>query len=332
MSIPQAPTSAAQPARRVSSPDTPGRPVHEAPVVRNSADQLAAALRATPAKPPLPVSWWRRLFRLGPTAAQLAAADRQQQLRSSFARTVTIVVASPKGSAGKTPTARGLAAAFGHARGGGVVVWDNNELRGTLLARSQATHQGHVGTLLNSADWFSRPEATILELERTLNRQPLSHEWVLGSDPAAQRPITPAEFDKIHKILARFYPIVIIDTGNNELALNWQAAINAADLLVVPMKWRGDHIEPAARMLEALDRRGMTTRGRSIIVGTNGQGEADPAARQSALEYFDGWPIVEIPVDPTLSRSVINWTDLLPATQAAYETLGTQLIHLLKGD
>lgn len=297
-------------------------------------DELEAELAEPTRTQP---KWWQRVIpRRGPSAAQIAAQVRQEKLLTTFGGPVTIIVASPKGSAGKTPTARGIAAAFAAARGGGVAVVDNNELRGTLLARSvRAPHDAHIGNLVPHLSWFDKPEASALNIEHTMHRQPGSHEWVLGSDPRATIPMDAAVFGHVHRVLTKFYPIVIVDTGNNELASNWRAALSVADLVVVPMKWRGDHLAPAARMLAAMQERGERVLGRTVIVGTNGVGEADPVAREKAHSYFSrfasiGLPLHEIPTDPALGAPTIEWSAMRPATRVAYENVAAHLADLME--
>lgn len=275
-------------------------------------------------------SWWRRLLRMGPPKAALEAASRQAKLRTPFADTITITVASPKGSAGKTPTARGLAAAFGNARGGGVVAVDMNELRGTLGQRSVTGHDGHIGKLVAAADYLLGHHARTVEIERCMNRQD-SFEWVLASDPSTTQPMSVEDWEKVHTILKRFYPLLVVDTGNAELSSSWQAATQSADLLVVPMKWRADHVLPAAKMLEGMAQRGERVGGRTVIVGTNGLGEANQMARSEAMQYFSGLPVHEIPVDDALNQQVIRWDALQPATKIAFETLGATLTDLAQG-
>lgn len=308
-----------------------------------SLGELATSLRALgtlgPAVAAAELPWWRRLFGLGPSEAALAAheaaaeqqladARRRSALRTQFAETLTITVISSKGSAGKTPTTRGLAAAFGRERGGGVVAVDMNELRGTLAMRSVTDHGGHVGGLVESADYLLGARARSVEVERCMSRQPDSYEWVLASDPTTTEAMSVEDFERIHTILRRFYPLLVIDTGNAELASSWRSSVAAADLLVVPMKWKTDHIGAAAAMLTDMRRRGEQIAGRTVIVGTNGPGEANELARAEALRFFDGLPIIEIPVDAALNEPIISWEKLQPATQTAYETLGATLIRL----
>lgn len=291
-----------------------------------SASALSSSLRALGDM--APPAGWRRWLRLGPSKKALEAAARKAKLLATFDETLTIAVASPKGSAGKTPTARGIAAAFGAARGGGVVAVDLNELRGTLGQRSVITHDRHIGHLVEAADYLLGHRARTVEIERCMNRQPDSFEWVLTSDPTTTEPMSDEDFTKIHTVLKRFYPILVIDTGNAELASSWRSAAAVADLIVVPMKWRADHIAPASRMLEGMLARGEQVGGRVVIVGTNGVKEADPLARAKALEHFHGLPIVEIPVDPALNGQIIRWNSLSDSTKVAFETLGATLSDL----
>lgn len=305
-----------------------GPPAARVPVSAPSSAALASSLAALGEVER--VSWWRRLLRLGPSKVVLEAAARQAKLRTPFADTLTITVASPKGSAGKTPVTRGLAAAFGHSRGGGVVAIDMNELRGTLGQRSVTGHDGHIGKLVEAADYLLGHHASTVEIERCMNRQD-SFEWVLASDPGTTQPMSVDDWQKIHTILKRFYPLLVVDTGNAELSSSWQAATQSADLLVVPMKWRADHVLPAAKMLEGMAQRGERIGGRTIIVGTNGAGEANPLARSEAMQYFSGLPIHEIPVDEALNQQVIRWDALQPATKIAFENLGAALTDLAQG-
>lgn len=277
------------------------------------------------------VAWWRRLLRRGPSAQSVEVANRRAALRTVFADPLVVVVASPKGSAGKTPTARALGAAFGRERGGGVAVVDMNELRGTLAERSVVTHDGHIGHLVSSAEYLLSAEARSVEVERCMNRQPDSFEWVLASDPSTTEPMSFDDFAKVIAILKRFFSIIIFDTGNAELASSWQAATRVADLIVVPMKWRADNLNPAAKMLEDMHHRGEVVEGRTVVLGTNGANEANAAARAEAVEYFDHLPIFEVPVDKGLDQQIIRWNRLNPATQTAFENVGAELITLAQG-
>ena len=53
-------------------------------------------------------------------------------------------------------------------------------------------------------------------------------------------------------MLSRFYRVLVIDTGNNMRASNWQAAVAAADQIVVVSTVREDTAQSAAWALDAL--------------------------------------------------------------------------------
>ena len=302
---------------------------------RRAAVELASTLASVPHIERQP--WWRRWLRLGPkeqgTQEELS---RRAILRTVFADPLVVAVVSPKGQAGKTSSARALAAALASQRGGGVVVVCVNELRGTLGQRSVLTHEGHIGNLIEHADYLLSNEARVSEVERCMNRQPDSFEWVLTSDRTTTKPITEAEFDKILAILKRFFSIIIFDTSNSELASSWRSANAAADVALVPMKWRGDSMVPATEMLDAMRDRGQAVTGRTILLGTNGPNDVDSFEKSEGFQVFEEhYPevaILEIPVDPGLHRGIIRWTDLKPSTRTAFEKVGAELIQLALGE
>jgi len=41
--------------------------------------------------------------------------------------------------------------------------------------------------------------------------------------------LTAAAFAEIREVVSRFYKLIMVDTGNNVRAENWQAAIDATD-------------------------------------------------------------------------------------------------------
>src|SRR5690606_19356841 len=81
---------------------------------------------------------------------------------------------------------------------------------------------------------------------------------VLASDEAATagEMLTGTAFREIRAVVGRFYKLLLVDTGNNVRAHNWQAAIDATDQLVVTMSARNDSAETAARMLDHLEQTG----------------------------------------------------------------------------
>ena len=185
----------------------------------------------------------------------------------------TIMVANPKGGTGKTPISLLLAGVFGEARGGGVVVVDNDENRGTavsLLLPAPADGGGPA----EAADRLEGPEAQFTDLAYYLAHQTSGKYYVLASDESVTRKLDEEVFARAHRILSRFFGVIIIDSGNNEIASNWLAALDVADGLVVPAQWRQDHVVTANKMLETLRDRRHPVVERTMIVGTDGPAAA----------------------------------------------------------
>lgn len=279
---------------------------------------------------PEPKSWWRRLIKAGLSDAERAEVEDLASIRRQFTRPITVMVAQPKGGGGKTPTVVGLSAAFGEVRGGGVVAWDNNELRGTLQDRTYSEHRRDVRDLLGSSDWLMRGDARVSDVQQWMNYQHHGQFWALGSSQRAGDQVSDEDFATVHEIFARYFQFIIVDTGNNERASNWEAAMRRADVLVVPIKWRKDHLIPAARMLETLrEEEAEVLADRTVIVGTNGPGEANATIRGEAAQWFEGKHIVEIPTDAHIATGeVIDYDRLAPATKTAYRHLAAVVAEL----
>ena len=64
--------------------------------------------------------------------------------------------------------------------------------------------------------------------------------WSATTIPSNMEQIGEQEFHRIHAVLQRFYRVVVIDTGNNVRSPNWQAAVNAADVVVIPSTYQRD--------------------------------------------------------------------------------------------
>ncbi|WP_299039854.1 hypothetical protein [uncultured Pseudokineococcus sp.] len=165
------------------------------------------------------------------------------------------MVVNPKGGVGKTTSTLLLAAALGVARGGGVLAWDNNETRGTMALRSQdAGHGGDVRTLLAAAPELTSTAGRAGDLDAHVHHQRGVRFDVLPSeaDPTGTGIVNADDFAALHALLTRFYRVVLVDTGNNIRATNWQAAARATDQLVITTTVREDSGASAAWMLDAL--------------------------------------------------------------------------------
>lgn len=330
-----------QPATAPAQPDFGGvsvpQPSHPAPAgtgqpgypprygVNDLIDQLNPEVQAKSKK------GWRARLGLKPSQRELAEQRDDESVRMPFARPVTIMVANPKGGVGKTPTTLMLAAAMGVARGGGVIAWDNNELRGTMPDRSLSPHRRTVRDMLSEAEFLSQPSAQFTDLSYYFNHQTTGKFHTLGSAQTSGHVISRDDFESIHNILSRFFQVIIVDTGNNEASPNWQAAAEEADCLVVPTKWRKDSLIPAARMLETLQELNSDLLNRTVVVATNGPADSQQSVRLSGAEFFGSYPIVEVPTDPHIAEGgVIDYLKLQESTRRAALALAAEVARAIE--
>ncbi|GLZ77310.1 hypothetical protein Afil01_21170 [Actinorhabdospora filicis] len=246
----------------VPYPDTPGS--LDRPAV--TADDFA---RRRAVKPPQPVATMglRAVLRKGSFGAIKMAPGRKEQdvtratemVRRNFGGLRQVTVINPKGGAGKTVAVLMLAMTFGQRRGGYVLAWDNNETQGTLGMRAQQDfHVRTVRDLLRDMEQFRGPTGRVGDLSQYVRAQGEAMFDVLASDESATagEMLTSAAFGEIREIVSRFYKLIVVDTGNNVRAHNWQSAMDATDQLVVTMSARNDSAETAARALDHLEQTG----------------------------------------------------------------------------
>jgi MinD-like ATPase involved in chromosome partitioning or flagellar assembly len=182
-----------------------------------------------------------------------------EMVRRNFGGLRQVTVVNPKGGAGKTVAVILLAMTFGQKRGGYVLAWDNNETQGTLGMRAQQDfHSRTVRDLLRDLEHFRGARGRVGDLSQYVRAQGEGMFDVLASDESATagEMLTSAAFADIREVVSRFYKLIMVDTGNNVRAANWQAAIDATDQLVVTMSARNDSAETAARMLDHLEQSG----------------------------------------------------------------------------
>jgi MinD-like ATPase involved in chromosome partitioning or flagellar assembly len=199
------------------------------------------------------------LIRLAPGAHEREVSQDVDTIRRNFGGLRQVTVVNPKGGAGKTVAVLMLAMTFGQKRGGYVLAWDNNETQGTLGMRAQQDfHARTVRDLLHDLDHFRGASGRVGDLSQYVRAQGEGMFDVLASDESATggEMLTAGAFADIRDVVSRFYKLIMVDTGNNVRAQNWQAAIDATDQLVLTMSARNDSAETAARMLDHLEQSG----------------------------------------------------------------------------
>lgn len=290
--------------------------------------------RPTFLTPPTPASrpggWRETLIRLGlltgPSRAEQERADRMELVSRQWAGYRTIAVVNGKGGVGKTMTTAMLAAVFAREGGGGVLAWDNNDTRGTLGWRTQpGRYDTTLRDLLPAAPSLLAPAAGIADIARYVHHQSVDRYDVLRSNPellATDQRIATAEFDLLLQVAARYYRLVIFDSGNDESAERWLRMIDSSYQLVIPTLAAEESAESAALLLDALrtrDEHSAALARHAVVVVTQSEPSGGPAARRVATGFDGHVRAVEvIPYDPALKSGQLRFDALHRRTRDAW--------------
>ncbi|MGW7681798.1 division plane positioning ATPase MipZ [Kribbella sp. NPDC054772] len=302
-----------------------GVPNQQTPQQQNLSYRSEELLQALPLPREAPAERGvRSMLKLRPGTSERSERIARATAATAFRRPVTIVVANPKGGSGKTPTTLLLSGALGQARGGGVVAWDNNELRGNMHLRTHDTNsRSTVTDMLQAMPMLTQPDARLGDVAAYLRHQVAGQYDVLTSATTTYAQIEAKDFDQIHRLLSRFYKVLVIDTGNNEGSSNWREAMKAADALVIPIKWKSLSCAAAVQMLEELDNQGPEAQRlirRAVIAVSNGPGDVNKEVEKQLRPYFESRAaaVVDIPTDMHIAaEGPLDHSAIQPATRRA---------------
>jgi len=328
-----APREAAASAAVAPTPITTGQPV--VPAKSASIAPTRRSLKETsflvsdpvvqPATRGLRGAMTRLGFPMGPSADELAERADIHAVSQHWPGPRTIAVVNRKGGANKTPTVAALAAVFARYGGGGVLAWDNNENQGTLGWRTeQGPHTSSVLDLLRDKDQLLSPLAHNALLAHYVHHQTEDKYDVLRSDEndEGDHEISADEVDSVHTVAAKYYRMIVMDSGNTARAANWRAMIGHTDQLVIPTTTMEDRAEAAKLTLQTLaarDEHSAMLAENAVVIISQWKVEDGDEARRIA----DGFAplvrrVVTVPYDPALKAGRIRHTALKPATQRAW--------------
>lgn len=327
--VPSSPVSASPMASGI------GTSLPDVPTTASTAVSGVATVRPRFIEPapehPATVTGWRAILAnlglpIGPSRAERERAERERAVSRQWAGCRAIAVANGKGGVGKTMTTAVLSAVFARHGGGNVLAWDNNDTRGTLGWRTeQGDYDTTIRDLLPQARQLLEATASVSDISRYVHHQSIDRYDVLRSNPellAADQRITTADFDLLAQVAARYYRMVIFDSGNDESADRWLRMIDSAHQLVVPTLAAPESAESAALLLDALRKRdehsARLAEGAVVIVGQSERSSA--AAVQEIAAGFAGHvrAVQVIPFDHSLKAGPIRYDALQPRTRDAW--------------
>jgi len=253
-------------------------------------------------------------------------------LRRDFGRSRVVAFVNPKGGVHKTTATVLTAATLGSARGGGVLAWDDNELRGTLGLRAGTAR--HARTIRHLVDDLSRIEtgpgilAEVLDDYLRHTKDGAFDVLAGDEDPRIARRLDPATVRRVLTLLAGTHDVICVDTGNNVESPNWQTVLRAADQLVVTTVPREDAAFTADWMLDLLEEQGMEelVAGATTVISCP---TPNPLPLTSDLLQHFGTrtrTAIVVPYDVALEPgSTIEYSQLAPATRMAWLYAGVAI-------
>lgn len=264
-------------------------------------------------------------LRMDPSEAELAERADIHAVSQHWPGPRTIAVVNRKGGANKTPTVAALSAVFARFGGGGVLAWDNNENQGTLGWRTeQGPHSSSVLDLLRDKEQLLSPLAHNALLAHYVHHQTEDKYDVLRSDEndEGDHEISADEVDAVHSVAAKYYRMIIMDSGNTARAANWRAMIAHTNQLVIPTTTMEDRAEAAKLTLQTLaarDEHSAKLAENAVVIISQWKTEDTDEARRIAAGFAPlVRAVVTVPYDPALKAGRIRHNALKPATQRAW--------------
>ncbi|WP_141216551.1 MULTISPECIES: ParA family protein [unclassified Rhodococcus (in: high G+C Gram-positive bacteria)] len=278
-----------------------------------------------------------------PESAEARFRQSVRRVQQPLPGCMVVSVIGLKGDAGKTSTTTALANTFGTHRGRGVVAWDACENSGTLGHRAHRTTDPELGPwdILENARALASADAVSGTLGHYLRLQP-THDEVLASDSSTSRQsgIGWDECAALMAVLRRHRDLIIVDTGNNATASNWQWAVQHSDILVIPLPLRRDMAILTMNMLDGIIARGYEHLVRSALILTvvlpGDKDSVDTALRlegwlEKEFEAIGGvGRIMRVPYEPKFaSGERIRYQELGQATVEAYTNVAAEIADRL---
>jgi MinD-like ATPase involved in chromosome partitioning or flagellar assembly len=276
-----------------------------------------------------PLSGWRRAVytasrgRINPGLSEADAARNVllRRIRRHLPGAHHIAVSSLKGGVGKTTVSSVLGLTLAEHRGDRVVAVDANPDAGTLADRLTGEIGVTVRQMLDNIDSIDSLTAVSHYTSLAGRLQVLASE----QDPAMSEAFNRTEYEQVSAVLARFYNIIITDSGTGLVHSAMEGTLALADSLIVVGAPTVDGASRASKTLDWLVAHGHAEQVSDAIVVLCCDRASAEIDRQRIRAHFLARTraIVEIPYDPHLATGGrLNLTAMRPETRYAFLELG----------
>jgi MinD-like ATPase involved in chromosome partitioning or flagellar assembly len=271
---------------------------------------------------------WRRLLATatrgranpGPDGTELAGRERLARIRVPLDRPRRVAVTSLKGGVGKTTVTALLGLMLAEHRGDRVVAVDANPDAGTLADRLSGDAARTVRDLVRDLAAVDSWTAVSRYTSLAGRLQVLASE----QDPAAAEAFSRAEYEAVLGVLARYFTVILTDSGTGLVHSAMEGTLALADGLVVVGSQTVDAVGRASRTLDWLDAhgRGDLVRGAVVVLSGDRRSPGIDMARVHAHFRARCRAVTELPPDPHLATGGrIDPDRLRPATRLAAQEL-----------
>jgi MinD-like ATPase involved in chromosome partitioning or flagellar assembly len=259
---------------------------------------------------------------LGP--AERARQDQLRRIRRMLPGAHQIAVSSIKGGVGKTTVSACLGLMLAEHRGDRVIALDANPDAGTLADRLSGDTSVNVRDLLNNLGAAD----SLTDVARYTSLAGRLQVLASEQDPAMSEAFNRDEYERVCKVLTRFYNIVITDSGTGLVHSAMEGTLALADSLVIVGAPTVDGASRASKTLDWLIAHGHAAQAANCVVVLSCDRTSVDIDADRVRGHFEARcrAVVEVPHDPHLATGGrIELPRLRPATHDAFLALAALL-------
>lgn len=235
----------------------------------------------------------------GVGAAEHARQDLLRRIRRPLPGAHHVAVGSLKGGVGKTTVAACLGLVLAENRGDRIIAFDADPDAGTLadrLTTGSTTTVRHLLATIDEAD-------TLGDVARFTSLAGRLQVLASDQDPTMSEVLDRVGYEQVHAVLARFYNVVITDSGTGLAHPAMAGTLALADSLVIVGTPTVDGASRASRTLDRLVAHGHRARVADAIVVLSCDRVSRDIDRARVRAHFAARcrAVVEIPPDDHLA-------------------------------